>query len=62
MERASLETSPSQTNSAAFLETSCISGKYLGAGDFFSLPLAVHFLPGTGAAIPRTLAILESAS
>lgn len=29
---------------------------------FFSLPLAVHFLPGTGAVIPGTLDILESAS
>lgn len=31
-------------------------------GTFFSLSLAVHFLPGTGAAIPGTLDILERAS
>lgn len=60
MERVLLETSPSQTNSATFLETSCVSGKYPGDRDFFSLSLAVHFLPGT--AIPGTLDILESTS
>lgn len=44
------------------LGTRCVSGKYPGAGDFFSLSLAVDFLPGTGAAIPGALDILESAS